>query len=103
MIAHCGFRRASWFATSALASSILLAPLSVQAADAPPAPASAAASAAVSEVVVTARGRVERLQDVPVSASVLSGLEIQRAGNSFADISTMIPSLRISRGGAGTG
>jgi len=59
--------------------------------------------ATVDDIVVTARGREERLKDVPVSASVLSTKEVQLAGANIANISAVVPTLRISRGGAGTG
>lgn len=57
----------------------------------------------VAEVVVTARGKVERLETTPVAASVLSGIEVDRVGNSVSSLSILVPSLRVSRSGAGTG
>ena len=63
----------------------------------------ATAPAAADEIVVTARGRAEKLQDVPVSASVLNVQDTERAGTSLVNITTLVPSLRISRSGAGTG
>jgi iron complex outermembrane receptor protein len=58
---------------------------------------------AVADIVVTARGRVERLQDVPVAASVLAGVETDRVGTSVQALSTLVPSLQIARGAAGSG
>ena len=55
------------------------------------------------DIVVVARGRQERLQDVPVAASVLNPQEIDRVGNNIASLTTLVPSLRVSRAGAGNG
>src|SRR5690606_29237951 len=68
-----GSRLRAW----ALGSAGLLAVLAPEAASAqspPPAGASA-----LEEVVVTARRREERLQDVPVAVTALSGEALQRA------------------------
>ena len=57
----------------------------------PPAPVIAAAAepkeeaAALGEVTVRARGRLEKLQSVPVSASVVSGKELEREGAADLD------------------
>jgi len=51
----------------------------------------------VSEIVVTAQRRVQRLQDVPVSVSVVSGDTIRRNGiTSLEDISARLPAVKIT-------
>jgi iron complex outermembrane receptor protein len=60
------------------------------------------AGATVSEVIVTARRRSERLQDVPqsvnaISADTLARLKLQR----FQDIETIVPGLTLEQGSSG--
>jgi iron complex outermembrane receptor protein len=55
-------------------------------------------SGAISEVIVTATRREERLLDVPVSASALSGVPLEALGSSGQDIRQLafsVPSLNI--------
>src|SRR3569833_3191948 len=54
------------------------------------------------EIVVTARKRLENLQDVPLSAEVVSGLAIaQRNNNTLTDLAQTTPSIHINSTGAG--
>ncbi|MFM1885336.1 MAG: hypothetical protein RL026_493 [Pseudomonadota bacterium] len=54
---------------------------------------------AVEEVVVTAQRREQRLQDVPVAVSVVSGEALQRANiKSLQDISGQMGNVRIASG-----
>ncbi len=72
----------------------------VQAQTAPAAPA-APAAAASEQVVVTARRRVELLQDVPGSVSAISGAELEKAGiPDITALTNVIPNttLKTSRG-----
>jgi iron complex outermembrane receptor protein len=60
--------------------------------------ASAAASAAVGEIVVTAQKRVERLQDVPVTVSAVSGAALAQAGvKDLFEAVTLVPGMVFSR------
>lgn len=60
-------------------------------------------AAQIEDIVVTARGRQEALRDVPVAASVLNTADTLRAGANIANITALVPTLRISRSGAGAG
>ena len=56
---------------------------------------------AVSEVVVTAQRRPERLQTTPLSVSTLSGQEVKNADISdLSRLAEVIPGLRLGRSGA---
>jgi len=56
----------------------------------------AEASVALEEVVVTAQKRSERLQDVPVSVSAVSGESLEAAhATSLADYAAYVPSLQV--------
>lgn len=58
---------------------------------------------ALDEVVVTARRRTERLLDVPVSATVISGETLQAQGAvNTRDVLASVPSLTVSTGSRGT-
>lgn len=47
-------------------------------------------------IVVTANKRTEKLQDVPMAVSAVSGDDLKRAGaNSFADYATQVPGLNV--------
>jgi iron complex outermembrane receptor protein len=51
------------------------------------------------EIIVTARRREERLQDVPLSVTVLNDEQIERQGiRSVSDIATLTPGLQVSQG-----
>jgi iron complex outermembrane recepter protein len=82
---------------SAAVAAILSAPHAVRAAENTPADAEEA-SGNVAEVIVTATRREERLLDVPVSTSVLSGAPLQAIGTGGQDIRQLaftVPSLNI--------
>lgn len=68
-------------------------------------PASASSTAAPTElgtVVVTANKRSQRLQDVPMAVSALSGYQLEReAAVSFSDYATQVPGLNIITSGEG--
>lgn len=54
------------------------------------------------EIVVTARKRTERLQDIPMSISVLSNFELERMGaTEFFDVAVSIPNLSFAYTGLG--
>ncbi len=79
----------------ALAAALLLAPAAGRAADTANEEPEAGT---VSEVIVTATRREERLLDVPISASALSGVVLQALGSSGEDIRQLafsVPSLNI--------
>lgn len=55
----------------------------------------------ITEVIVTAQRRAERLQDVPIAISVQSGEQLEKAGvTNLRDITTVIPGLSLT--GTGT-
>jgi outer membrane receptor protein involved in Fe transport len=86
-----------------LAGAAALIPSAAYAQDEAPAPATdeqAQLDAGYgSEIVVTAQGRVQRLNDVPISASVASGEAIQSANLiDLQAVTASIPSVRISPG-----
>lgn len=63
----------------------------------PPRPTAAEAEGVMDDIVVTARGREERLQDVAVSASVVSGeLLTESATRDLHDLSARLPNVRIA-------
>ena len=58
------------------------------------------AQTVIEEIVVTARKKVESLQDVPISITVISGDSIQEQG--YRDIQTItenLPAVTVARGG----
>lgn len=56
-------------------------------------------SAMPTEIVVTARGREQRLQDVSVAVSVVSGAELERADlRSLQDVTARLPNVKINNG-----
>jgi iron complex outermembrane receptor protein len=82
-------------AAAAAATALLIVPDVTRAADTPNEPTD---SGTVTEVIVTATRREERLLDVPVSASVLSGEPLEALGSSGQDIRQLafaVPSLNI--------
>ncbi|MEN9609479.1 MAG: hypothetical protein RLZZ628_293 [Bacteroidota bacterium] len=61
-----------------------------------------AEGAALSEIIVSANKKSERLQDVPMSISVLSPKELQRSGSTqFRDYASSIPNLSFGTQGGG--
>lgn len=68
-------------------------------ADAATASAEAEQGAGLEEVVVTAQKRVERLQDVPVAVTAISGEALSAAGvNQTTDLVNVTPSLTFAQG-----
>jgi iron complex outermembrane receptor protein len=72
-------------------------------------PTSAAANASqesvstVGEVIVTAQRRAERLEDVPISVTALSGTDLAKAGvTNLRDLQTVAPSFQVSSSGVFT-
>lgn len=58
----------------------------------------------IEEIVVTARRREERLIDVPVSATIMSGEELARYNTvSLSDVGTQIPNVNFVAVGSGSG
>ena len=54
----------------------------------------------ISDIVVTAQGRAERLQDVPVSVTVMSGDLVQSAGAvNLQQLTSILPDVHIVRAG----
>jgi iron complex outermembrane recepter protein len=87
-------RNVLWTAAAWLA----VAPVMAQTATAPAAQAAAQpAAGGLEEIVITAQKRTERLQDVPVSASVLSADTIGRmnAGD-ISDLNRLVPSVNLN-------
>src|SRR5947209_5416736 len=82
-LGHCERAQLLILTAIAVAPALLLAPGFTQAAENP---AEAPDAGAVSEVIVTATRREERLLDVPVSASALSGEPLEVLGSSGQDI-----------------
>lgn len=69
---------------------------SSQRADSADSAAGSSSKTGISDIVVTARKRSERLQDVPVAITAISNLQIARYGTqSLAQISTQTPQLQI--------
>ena len=66
--------------------------------------ASNAGSTSLSEVVVTAQKRTEKLQDTPVSVSVVSGAKLEETqATTMADWSSYVPGLALGAGGSRNG
>lgn len=81
-----------------------LVPAGVALAQAPAAGAADDGKPTEAEIVVTARGRVERLSDVPVAASVVTTEDIRRHDiNSVANIRIVAPQISLDRGFTGSG
>jgi iron complex outermembrane receptor protein len=94
-LGRCGRAQLLILAATASAPALLLAPGLTRAAENP---AEGTDSATVAEVIVTATRREERLLDVPVSASALSGESLEVLGSSGQDIRQLafaVPSLNI--------
>src|SRR5882762_9477111 len=92
---RCGRAQLLILAAMASVPALLLAPGITRAAENP---AEETDSGTVAEVIVTATRREERLLDVPVSASALSGESLDALGSSGQDIRQLafsVPSLNI--------
>ena len=58
----------------------------------------------IEEIIVTARQQAESLQDVPVTVSVMSEVDLDRYNiTSLTDAAKMVPNFRIAVGGSGNG
>ena len=58
----------------------------------------------IEEIIVTARQQAESLQDVPVTVSVMSEVDLDRYNiTSLTDAAKMVPNFRINAGGSGNG
>ena len=54
---------------------------------------------AIADIIVTAQGRQQRLQDVPVSVSVVSGDQLEQQGiRTLQDVSSRVANVRITTG-----
>jgi iron complex outermembrane receptor protein len=82
-------------------SAIVLASLLASAANAQAAPAAAAKTdTAPGDIVVTAQKRTERLQDVPVAVSVVSGASLAAQGGvNLENAQYLVPALNFHKGG----
>jgi iron complex outermembrane receptor protein len=81
------------FASAAMAQTQGAAPAAAPAGDA------ASNSTAIGEVVVTARHRSENLQEVPISVSVVSGVQAAAQNlNDLGDISQIVPAIDFRTG-----
>ncbi len=79
-----------------LLSSLILAPVLGSAADSNE---TAAGAAGLEEIIVTAQRRTERLQDVPISVSVMSQAAMDAQGTrSIDDVARLTPSVSYVRG-----
>jgi iron complex outermembrane receptor protein len=58
------------------------------------------AGVSVEEVIVTAQRRTEKLQDVPISITAVSGATLEKSGvQSFRDLQTLAPAFKVSNTG----
>ncbi len=90
--------RSTLLGTAALFAITATAPLFAQ--TAAPAPTAAAAADESLEIVVTAQKRSERLQDVPLAVSVVSGETLARQGAvSLEGAQYLVPSLNFRKSG----
>src|SRR6202521_2502999 len=73
-----------------------IAPLAAQAQTAPPQIAGPSQAETLGEIVITAQRRVERLDQVPIAASVVSGAELTARGvSSLDDLGSLAPALNV--------
>jgi iron complex outermembrane receptor protein len=71
---------------------------------APATPADARVDAGVGDIVVTARRVQEKLQDIPVAVSALSGAQLTQQGiREIRDLNAMVPNVSIQQGNTGAG
>src|SRR5262245_52249150 len=96
---HTSARALRWTRNGLLGGAAMLAALPFTGtAFAQPAAAGASESTSIDELVVTARRRDERLQDVPAAITALGAQELQRYSiTNVADAAKMVPQLLIGR------
>ena len=93
--------RASLLAATAFAAAVAGSQATAQAANPTAAPTQVAAVEATADIVVTAQRRSERLQDVPLSITAISGEQLRN--QDITDVSRLeqvVPGLRLGRSGA---
>jgi iron complex outermembrane receptor protein len=79
----------------------LIAALGATAAQSQTTPPGAAPGSQISEVIVTAQRRSERLNEVPIAITVRNADQLERAGvTNLRDLTTVTPGLRVSGTGA---
>ena len=72
-------------------------PVAVAEAETPPPVPEESAPVALDDIVVTARKRAERLQDVPVSVSAYSGAQLDaRGASNLRDLAQIVPGLTVT-------
>ena len=94
--------KSSWMRSTALLSIIAAAtPLYAQKA---PDAEDAVARGDMTDIVVTARRREERLQDVPIAATAVTQAELRRYSvNTFSDLKVLAPNISFDKGFSGAG
>ncbi|MGV3480450.1 MAG: TonB-dependent receptor [Sphingobium sp.] len=98
-----GTRKSGLAIVTALATGVILAIAPAHAQDAAPAPAEDAATEeqGVADIVVTAQRRDERVQNVPISITALSGADLERAGVSdVSRLEQVTPGFTFGRSGS---
>jgi iron complex outermembrane recepter protein len=96
-------RRARLAGTASLVAGLAALPLAARA-DAPQAQAQAAADAAPTDIVVTARKRSESVATVPIAITAFSAKSLEAKNiETFDDYATKVPNLSFSYGGGPTG
>jgi iron complex outermembrane receptor protein len=84
------------------AASLLLSSGSVMAAATPGVAETSAESSSLNEIVVTAQKREQRIQDVPISLSVMSGADMDKSSiQSVSDALGMVPGVAVNVTGQG--
>ncbi len=96
-------RRSAVAAAAAVAGALAAAPALAQ--TSPPAPTSVvAAPTDVQQIVVSARKRLERLQDVPLAITAITSKTLEDAGvTNILDVAKLTPGLTINSAGAESG
>ncbi|WP_372764699.1 TonB-dependent receptor plug domain-containing protein, partial [Litorivivens sp.] len=89
------------FPLALVTSAVVLSPLSVQAqpAESSPGTSKAKPSAALEEVIVTARRRAENIQETPIAVTAISGEALRDQGIvNTSELTKSVPSLQINEG-----
>lgn len=99
-----GLMRSTLLAATAGFAPLCFTPAYAQTAPAAAAPAEAEPVAADNEILVTARRRAERLQDVPVAAAAVNAAQIRQYDmTNLANIRIVAPQISFDRGFTGSG